>query len=112
MKCPRCWGLDKDCPMCPQLNQIEAAKKKTDAEKKKKIWLRKRFLAEIWIKARKYLMSNINAKEAYLLEHGMNVEAATKLLLEVKTEFGPWMDYVRERNPIPPEVAKLLKSPF
>jgi hypothetical protein len=110
--CPRCWGHDPKCTMCPQLNQIEATKKKETADKKRQVWLRRRFLAEIWIKARKYLLDTLNAPEKYLAEYRLNPKAAADLLQEVKTEFGPWQDYVRERMPIPPEVEKLLKSPF
>ncbi len=103
-RCPRCWNTDKDCFLCKQ-NSKEAQAIQREAERE-----RKKFLAELWVKARKYRMKNFNGRIEVFMLYGLSIANAERVKKEVIAEFGPWMGYDGSYMPTPDEIKKLLKN--
>jgi hypothetical protein len=90
--CPRCWGYDKlTCLMCRYI-QIDDIKE------------RRKYLAELWLKGRKFLMTTF----AFNKDRPDDPGPLTGLEDVVREEFGPWMTTDRQRCSIPEDIKKLM----
>lgn len=93
--CPRCSGAERGTCLVCRLMLIDSTRE------------RKLFLAELWIKANKFLMPSFNTTRD---KDGNYVDKPTGLEDVVKAEFGPWMNRFRERSPVPKEVKEILEK--
>lgn len=133
--CPRCGGTDPLCKMCPNAAavverlqeqkkhkkltpaQVAEKKRRKEAIKKQKeldeIDMRRdKWMAGIWIRVRKYMMTSIAGNEERLKEEfNLDPETAKVILAEVKYKFGDWVDG-EQRKEIPEIIHELLKVPF
>lgn len=111
-KCPKCAGKNPKCELCCNISALErffTEEKRKQKEKDDIKTRRLRYLADIWVKARKFLLTDLNGSPEFMAENKQfDPEILKKLLKEMTSEFGPWISPDGERMPMNPEVTELL----